>query len=178
MNTIAPITLCLYNQNWIDVFNSEKEKISCVFGQKNVLIEHIGSTAICGTIAKPEIDIMIGLKDLKDFKNFKRPLEGLNYVYFSKFEEFVPERRYFRKSDGIIPLFHIHIVKKKSKFWRDRIFFRNYMRNHPKDIQRYNKLKQDLVLKFNYDRKNYSNGKEYFILDILNNQTKKNIGRY
>lgn len=166
MNKIAPVKLSKYDPKWVIVFNKEKEKILNKI-EKSLLIEHIGSTAIPGSIAKPEIDIMIGIKTLKDSKKYIKPLDKLGYIYFPKFEEFVPERRYFRKSIRVKPLFHIHMVEKGSGFWQDHIIFREYLKSYPEDVKKYNNLKQDLILKFNGDRESYSKGKEKFILDIL-----------
>lgn len=168
MNVLAHVKLSSYDPKWIVIFNKEKEKILNRVAEKNLLIEHIGSTAILGAVAKPEVDIMIGLKKLKNASQYIKSLENIGYIYFPKFEKIVPERRYFRKSKGIIPIFHIHMVEITSDFWHDHILFRNYLRKNPKILERYNKLKQDLVLKFSADRQMYSRKKEKFIFEILN----------
>lgn len=167
MNVIAPVILSKYDPNWVAVFNKEKEIISKAFGEDDLLIEHIGSTAIAGSVAKPEIDILIGLEKLEDAMAYIEPLKKIDYVYYQRFEEFVPERRYFRKSEGITPLFHIHMVEATSDFYKDHIIFRDYLNNHPEIVKEYNQLKQNLIVKFNNDRKSYSKGKEEFIFKIL-----------
>ena len=47
-----------------DVAEAEKKLLTKVLSNKEIKIEHIGSTAIEGLVAKPIIDIMIGLKEL------------------------------------------------------------------------------------------------------------------
>lgn len=167
MSTLAPVTVSPYDPTWIDTFNTEKVRLLHELGGDDLVIEHIGSTAIPGATAKPEIDIMVGLRKLETASGYIKPLEKIGYVYFQKFEIILPERRYFRKSDGIIPLFHVHMVEKESDFWENHIIFRDYLKNHPKDVEKYNTLKQDLILKFNSDREMYSKGKENFIIEIL-----------
>lgn len=64
MNTIASIELSLYNPEWVSIFNKEKERIFKKCKEADLLIEHIGSTATLSAVAKPEIDIMIGVESV------------------------------------------------------------------------------------------------------------------
>lgn len=156
---IAPAILEKHNSNWIKIFAREKKIISDSIGKYMEHIDHIGSTAIPDIKAKPEIDILIGVKDINRATKVKEPLQRIGYVYFPKFEKLVPERRYFRKSKGIVPLVHIHMVETKSNFYRDHIAFRDYMIEHPEEANRYEKLKEKLLKKFNGDRGGYTDGK-------------------
>ncbi len=47
---------------WKEMFNKEKELLSNIFN--NGVIEHVGSTAVEDLLAKPIIDIAIGLNEL------------------------------------------------------------------------------------------------------------------
>lgn len=176
MNTLAPVILSSYDAAWGDIFSQEKDILLRGFGENSLSIEHIGSTAIPGATAKPEIDMMIGLVSLQDALGYMKPFEKLGYVYFQKFEQFVPERRYFRKSSGIIPLVHVHMVEKGSDFWSDHILFRDYLRSNPEDAKRYSDLKKELVTKFDGDREEYSNGKNAFIMKTLDRAKRENFG--
>lgn len=167
-STIAKVTLQEYDHKWVELFNNAKKEIIEAIGENDVFFEHIGSTSIPGAVAKPEIDIMVGVDNIKNAEKFIKPLEEIGYLYFKRFEEFEPERRYFRKSDGIIPLVHIHMVEKGSEFWNDRILFRDYLRRSPELVWRYNKLKKELVEKFKGDRNDYSEEKDKFVIRILN----------
>ena len=111
---IAPVTLEEYNSDWKRIFEEEKKKITEVMNEHILLIEHIGSTSIEGLIAKSEVDILIGVARLSDVNFCLEAFNKLGYVYYKHFEEFELERRYFRKSDGIIPLVHIHIYEEAS----------------------------------------------------------------
>lgn len=176
MSTLAPVILSEYNPMWIDIFNTEKAMLLHGLGDRNIAIEHIGSTSILGATSKPEIDIMVGLDKLEVASKYIQLLEKIGYVYFQKFEAAIPERRYFRKSDGIIPLFHIHMVEKESSFWERHILFRDYLRSHPDDVKKYNTLKESLILEFPSDRQGYSKGKENFIAEIVKKaKSEKNV---
>ena len=163
---IAPITLENYDPLWQKMFSQEKKKLLAMLGN-NVKIEHIGSTTIPGIVAKPEIDILIGINSLDEAQKYIKPLKSLGYPYYPRLEEAVPERRYFRKSKGIIPLFHIHMVEKKNEFWRDHILFRDHLLKNPKVAKEYSDLKKNLAKKYHSDRKTYSKEKSKFIESTL-----------
>lgn len=164
---IAPVVLSEYNPEWIKMFEEEKKKILEATAGHNISIEHAGSTAIPGATAKPEIDIMIGTETLAEAETLISPLESIGYIYFKRFEESVPERRYLRKSDGTIPLFHIHMVEKKSDFWKEHMMFRDFLRTHPEMLERYNNFKKEFVSENGDDRQVYSKAKEKIVFEII-----------
>ena len=53
-----PVIIVDYSPRWPILYEEEKIKILGVIGHKVVEIEHIGSTAVPGLVAKPIIDIM------------------------------------------------------------------------------------------------------------------------
>lgn len=60
------VELVEYDPSWPEKFQREKQKIEEEIGKYVLAIEHIGSTAIPFMIAKPVIDIQIGVKTLRD----------------------------------------------------------------------------------------------------------------
>jgi GrpB-like predicted nucleotidyltransferase (UPF0157 family) len=164
---IAPVVLSEYDPQWPSVFEEEKQKILEATSDQTFAIEHIGSTSIPGTTTKPEIDIMIGVPEISQTEALIHALENIGYIYFKRFEEFAPERRYLRKSDGLTPLFHIHMVEENGFFWRDRLIFRDYMRNHPSEVERYSSFKKDFISKNGTDRQAYSEAKKKVVDDII-----------
>ncbi len=165
--TIASVELSLYDPAWGEMFRREEIEIRKVIGEHIERVEHIGSTSIEGLAAKPEIDLLIGVRDITDAEKCIVPLRDFGYVYFSKFEQLVPERRYFRKSEGIKPLFHIHMVETKSSFYEERILFRDYLRSHKEMREEYEKLKRILLQASNGDRGTYQDGKKEFVERIV-----------
>ncbi|MEN9405181.1 MAG: hypothetical protein RLY47_140 [Candidatus Parcubacteria bacterium] len=164
---LAPVILSEYQPSWAALYEKEKEAILLVLTPCILEIEHIGSTAISGALAKPEIDIMVLVKSFGDESSFIPAFEALGYVYFKRFEEMVPERRYFRKSDGIVPLVHVHVVETKGEFWNDRIDFKRYMLEHPESVSLYNETKKRLAEEFKENRKEYSAQKDIIVQEIL-----------
>ena len=165
---IAVVSPENYNPAWPGMFENYKKEIQDAIGDYIQVVEHIGSTSIPGMFAKPEIDIMIGVNKIDDSKKYIDPLKRINFLYFPRFEAFVPERRYFRKSDGIVPLVHIHMVEMSSDFWREHILFRDYLKKHIEAKSEYENLKRELMAASEGDRDLYQDGKETFIKKILN----------
>lgn len=132
----------------------------------DLLIEHIGSTAIPGLAAKPTIDILIGIKDLEGAGGIIPLLQSAGYVYVPEFELDMPERRYFYKGRKVEDGFHLHMVEAGSPFWKRHLAFRDHLRIHPDEVREYEKLKIALANKFRDDREGYTEAKTEFITRI------------
>ena len=57
-----------YDPFWQLQFVQEAEKIKKALNDPNLIVEHIGSTAVPGLCAKPIIDILVAVEALKDEK--------------------------------------------------------------------------------------------------------------
>jgi GrpB-like predicted nucleotidyltransferase (UPF0157 family) len=158
MNTpkIAPVVLREYDPTWPDKFLKERSILTDIIGEHVLSIEHIGSTSVEGMLAKPEIDILVGIARIDDAKPLISILAEAGYPYYRRFEEFVPERRYFRKSKGIVPLVHIHMVESTSDFYNEHILFRDALRTDPELRKRYIALKKSLLEESGGDRLKYN----------------------
>ena len=56
---LFPIILSRPNPDWKNYYEEEKALLENSFGDLPVRIEHIGSTAVAGLIAKPTVDILL-----------------------------------------------------------------------------------------------------------------------
>lgn len=138
------ILLQTYSEDWPKQFLFEQKKLEILF-EKSTLIEHIGSTSVVGLLAKPIIDIMIGVTDFTQANFYIKPIENAGYSYISKHEIVMPYRRFFVKEKDGIRTHHIHLVEIKSEFWKRHLFFRDYLRNHPEAKTDYANLKLKLA---------------------------------
>lgn len=165
-NNIASVGLSEPNTEWSEKFKKAREEIHAACGKVSS-IEHIGSTSIPNLLAKPEIDILVGVNKLEDIEECTHSLKKAGYEYYQKFETVVPERRYFRKSDGITPLVHVHAYKAESEIYKDHLLFRDYMKMHPEAVKEYEELKRRLVQESKGDRGVYQDGKVEFTQRII-----------
>lgn len=176
-----------YNPIWKQTFEQIKSELTEAIGFTNPRIEHIGSTSVEGLSAKPIIDILVGLNSEKDLDEITQPLMDKGYVYYEKYNESMPYRRFFVKHkvdprDLSIPLFigkddnipdasiehdlrlaHIHVLPINSEHWTRHIAFRDYLRTHPDVRNEYQQLKEQLSMREWEDGNEYNEGKDDFI---------------
>jgi GrpB-like predicted nucleotidyltransferase (UPF0157 family) len=164
-----PVIVEEYSTAWPRLFKEEAERISASLNELQKTIEHIGSTAVPGLQAKPVIDIMIGVSSLEQADSCVPSIERTGYLYSPEHENSMPERRYFERSGSEI-YYHVHMVVFGSKFWKEHIFFRNYLRENPEALQQYAELKKELAEEFRDNREAYTKGKAEFIQGILKRQ--------
>ena len=129
-------------------------------------IEHVGSTAIPGLAAKPVIDIVVSVTSLADDEAKISALSALGYD--CRGENGIPGRLFFRK--GLVEFkrtHHLHLVEVGHEQWVSMLAFRDYLRSHPGDAQRYESLKRALAEKFRDNRRAYTNGKAEFVHAVL-----------
>lgn len=162
-----------YDSKWPGEFETEKESILGLLKDEIRSIEHVGSTALQGMAAKPTIDLLVGVYMLDVNDNVIKSLESLGYRYFGEYS--IPGRHFFRK--GKPPTHHIHWVETGSDFWDTQLLFRDYMRAHPADAQKYEKLKKGLAKKYEHDRDKYTLAKTEFIVGINKKAKEWKAGR-
>ena len=68
------VKLVRYNPRWQESFKGEEKNIRKVFGPDALEIQHVGSTAIVGILAKPIIDIALIVPSLKKAKRYEKKL--------------------------------------------------------------------------------------------------------
>jgi GrpB-like predicted nucleotidyltransferase (UPF0157 family) len=145
-----------YDPVWPQEFAREREALLRLFAGEDIVVEHVGSTAVPGVGAKPIIDMMLGVADIRSVERHTDSLGHLDYGYRPEYEKFVPERRFFRKPQEGKQRFHLHCVCKDTDFFRDHILFRDTLRNDAQVAAEYLALKQELAEKFRNDRAAYT----------------------
>jgi len=91
--------LAEYNPQWPSFFDAEKARLIPIFGNELEAIHHVGSTAIEGMLAKPEIDILVVLKESAALESYFSKIEGLGYRNRGE-EPGAPGHWYFSKDRG------------------------------------------------------------------------------
>lgn len=154
-----------YTSDWALSFNEEKKLLEDIISDIAISIEHFGSTSVRGLGAKPIIDIMIGVYNLKEVDGFIEPLSNIGYEHV--FHKEFPNRRFFRKGLWRAGTHHLHIYKYGSEEWNSNILFRDYLRKHPNVRNQYNQLKFELAQKYICDRVGYTGAKAPFITGVI-----------
>lgn len=156
------VRLLQYTSKWSKAFENEKKMLSKALNGSVIDIQHIGSTAIPGMIAKPIIDISIGTKSMANSKKLIPILQLLGYEYISEFGG--PKiHLFFAKGSDENRTHYIHLMKYNGRIWRNDLLFRDYLRKNKERAQQYVKLKKTLAAKFADDRTIYTSSKAEFI---------------
>jgi GrpB-like predicted nucleotidyltransferase (UPF0157 family) len=162
-----PVYLVPYDNAWPSLFEKDRALLLDHLGSNVRAVVHIGSTAIPGIPAKPIIDVMALVDDVSVAPSLFDAFERIEYHYFPYDEARVPERRWFCKPDALRRTHHLHLTQIGSPHHRNQILFRDHLRRHPDDRDRYAALKRELALRFPNDREAYTDGKSEFVREIL-----------
>ncbi|MHB0876374.1 MAG: GrpB family protein [Anaerolineae bacterium] len=164
----GPVRIVEYDQQWPARFENERARILAAIGERVVAVEHIGSTSVPGLAAKPTVDMMVALSDLRAAEQCIAPLEAIGYTYQYVLAFGPPGWHYLSRRDTTIDLgYHIHITEVGSAFWREHLAFRDYLRAHPEAMAQYAELKRGLAGEHGEDRIGYCNAKTEFIQAVV-----------
>ncbi len=151
-----PVEIVDYDPAWPSRFEQERRRLAGALGPEAVAIEHIGSTAVPGLVAKPVIDMLVGLRDYPLQPERIAAVERIGYAY--RGELGIPGRQYFRM--GSPDAYHVHAVLHGGELWRRHVAFRDWLRVHAGDAALYGELKRRLAAEHRDDRARYTEAEE------------------
>lgn len=154
-----------YDPSWPSRFERERRILErCLTPWLAGPIEHVGSTAVPGLAAKPIIDIMAGVESLAASLPAIASLAEINYVYFPYRPEVM---HWFCKPTPAARTHHLHLIPFGSRLWKERLAFRDCLREAPAIAAKYAELKERLAERYEFDREAYTDAKEPFISQVL-----------
>lgn len=153
-----------YDKNWPQLFAQEASLLTEVFGDELLALHHIGSTAVPGLPAKPVIDILLVVRDIKAVDTMNSGMCALGYECKGEFG--IPGRRYFQKG-GDQRTHHVHAFQSGSREIIQHLGFRDWLRSHPEVRDAYGVLKRSLAQNHPHDIAAYIHGKEPFIKNSM-----------
>lgn len=159
------VKLVKHNPEWRQSFAKEEKEIRRVLGQDCIDIQHVGSTAIPGILAKPIIDIAVVVPALEKVKRSQVELKAIGYEL--KENDARIERLFFTKGSEEKRTHYLHVGEIGSGYTEDMILFRDYLCNHKDAAEEYSELKRSLAEKYQNMREMYTRKKQNFIESIL-----------
>jgi GrpB-like predicted nucleotidyltransferase (UPF0157 family) len=157
------LQLIAHDPGWKGCFLDEQARLHAALGPLVLDIQHVGSTAVAGLIAKPILDLAIAVRSFEDAAATIPVMERLGYE--SRGEAGIARRRFFVK--GQPRTHHVHLLEQHSAAWRDHLLFRDTLIADPQALQAYAALKSELAAQLGGDRDAYQAGKESFITGVL-----------
>lgn len=167
---LFPIKIVPYNPEWKHIFEREKVAIQSVLSNLDSLeIEHFGSTAVPNLPSKDIIDILVAIPSSDLFaSSVIDAMKSIGYHYFLQQEgeaSYMVFGKGYHLDGNKEQLFHIHMSVKEHPIW-DRVYFRDYLRQHPAVAQEYAALKYKLAEEFKHQRVDYRVAKTAFVTRI------------
>lgn len=129
-----------HDGRWAEWYQAESAAIGAALGDYVSGIEHFGSTAVPGLIAKPIVDILIGARPGSDPHAAIDGLAGLGYEYLG--EDGRRPGRYFWRKRGLSH-FNVSAVPYLGVMWVSNLAVRDFLRAHPEWVERYGLVKLD-----------------------------------
>lgn len=165
--TAERVIISSYDPRWPVLYEEERQCIESAISPHVQEIQHIGGTAVPGLAAKPILDIMVGVRNMKDAPACIEGLTGIGYEYVPKYERTLQHRWFLRKSGVAGRTHHVHLVERSNREWWDsHVLFRDYLRSHPEAAREYEGLKRSLAERFGEDRDAYTDAKTSFIVEM------------
>lgn len=159
------VKLVEHNTSWKLSFEREAKKLRKVFGQDCIDIQHVGSTAIPGILAKPIIDIALIVPSLRKAKRYEKKLREIGYEI--KKNDTKKERLFFTKGSEEKRTHYLHIGEISSGYIEDMILFRDYLCKHKNAAKVYSELKESLAEKYKNTREIYTAKKERLVKEVI-----------
>jgi len=162
VNRLAP-----YSSDWPVKYESESQRIRADCGDISLAIEHVGSTSVPNMVAKPIVDIAIGVAILGNADKLIPGMESIGYDYPG--DVGIPDDRIFGRDPGFRK-FLVHVVVFESARWNDYINFRDSLREDVNIAAEYERLKTKIVEEHPEGRGKYAELKSGFINKVLENR--------
>jgi GrpB-like predicted nucleotidyltransferase (UPF0157 family) len=136
-------------------------------GALAIEVEHVGSTAVPGLLAKPILDIDVVISGYDVFADVVSVLSRIGYSHNG--DQGIPQREAFKPLDDCVPhttprrawmKHHLYVCPAQSPELRRHLRFRDALRASPELCVRYERIKRDLAARSHGDRKRYAQLKE------------------
>jgi GrpB-like predicted nucleotidyltransferase (UPF0157 family) len=159
---LFPVELVPHNPAWANQYAEEESQLTALLDGSMQRIDHIGSTAVPGLLAKPIVDILLQVSAGCDLASLKEKLLADGWLLMaedSAYGELDLNKGY--TPDGFAAkVYHLHV--RRIGDW-DELRFRDYLISHPAAVAEYAELKRQLLAEHKYNRDAYTEAKTEFI---------------
>lgn len=131
--------LAAYDPSWPLLFEQEATQLKQLFLPQSVAVEHVGSTAVPGMVARPVIDIFVGLFPLLPLAQYEQ------LFLYTDYRQCPAEKagRYsFYRPALQIAGYSLHLLPMAGFYMQSELLLRDFLRTHPKAVMQACKIKQ------------------------------------
>lgn len=137
----ATITLAEYDQDWPRRYERLAAMVRAALGERVRLLEHVGSTAVPGLVAKPRIDMVLAVPDSADEPGYVPDLEAAGFRLTIRESDWFAHRVLVRDDEQV----NLHVFTEGCTEIDEMIRFRDWLRSHDDDRDRYARSKRELA---------------------------------
>jgi GrpB-like predicted nucleotidyltransferase (UPF0157 family) len=159
----GPVILVDYDPDWDALYLREAARIRTALGDRLLLIEHVGSTAVPGLAAKPKLDIVVAVIDSSNESDYLPALEAQGYEL--RIRE--PDWHEHRLLDGPDTVLNLHVFSEGCEEIERLLRFRDQLRRSETDRMLYERTKRALARQTWKYTQNYADAKSTVVEEIL-----------
>ena len=159
----GPIGLVDYNPAWSTLFQREAQRIRDALGDRIIQLEHVGSTSVPELAAKPQLDILLVVRDSADEPTYLPSLE--QHGYLLRIRE--PNWFQHRMLKGPDTNINLHVFSTGCVEIDRMLTFRDWLRTNAEDRELYDQTKRELASRTWRHVQNYADAKTEIVRDIL-----------
>lgn len=160
--TWASIVIEEYDPAWAQRFAAVRTSIVEALGDVALGVEHVGSTAVPGLAAKPIIDVDLTVEDTVTESAYLPALERLGYRLVLREPWWHGHRMLVGPAEDV----NLHVWPQGAPEPVRHRLFRDWLRSHPDDRERYAETKRRLARDTAHRPRDYSLAKNDVIDEI------------
>lgn len=153
-------------ESWATAGAALRDEVDELLQGEAKAVKQIGSASVVGLLAKPIVDLAVGLVPGRDVSAVRARLETAGWIYRGDAGDsgghvLVLEARPWHR------VAHIHVVEHLGSQWQNYLRFRDLLRRSPEARRRYEAVKVALVDEVRGDRKAYTDAKSEIVRSLL-----------
>ena len=161
------VALHAHDASWPARFAEERAQLLALFPAVLIDVQHIGSTAVHGLVAKPIIDILAGVESMTVVASLAPALGDAGYTTSVEFNATLTDRQWFMRWANGRRTHHLHVVVYGGSVWHEHLRFRDALRSSAALCERYAALKASLAVLHPNDREAYTEAKAGFVRAVI-----------
>lgn len=151
---------------WLAAGAALRDRVIAVLDGAAAEVEVVGSSSVRGLLAKPIIDLAVGLDAEQPLSVVTQRLEADGWDYRGDAGSngghvFMLEAR------PLFRLAHLHVVDHQGAEWRNYLRFRDLLRSSPDARRRYESVKVELIERDHTNMRAYTSGKSDVVGSLL-----------
>lgn len=151
-----------YDPSWAQQFIAVRTSLTEALGGLVISLEHVGSTAVPGLAAKPVVDVDLVIEDTGEEATYLPALERLGYRLVLREPWWHGHRMVVSLAEEV----NLHVWPPDAPEPVRHRLFRDWLRSHPHDRERYAATKRRLARETAHRPRDYSLAKNEVIDEI------------